>query len=100
MLTINFAWIGLLVVIGIVIFLIHNISGLQLFSNHDYRLVDKFIDKYPDVTPEFMVKSLREQNIENNQEIFAYDRKFKEVNKKLNEIEKKLDELAKKVENG
>lgn len=83
MLTINFAWIGLFIIIGILLFLLHNITGLNLFSKHDNKLFDKFLNKYPDVTEIFCKLPLREQNIENNQEIH-------EINKRLAEIEKRL----------
>ena len=83
MLTINFAWIGLFVVIGILLFLLHNIFGLNLFSKHDNKVIEKFLEKYPDVLPAYMTKGLREQNIENNQEIH-------EILVRLAKIEKRL----------
>ena len=45
--------------------------------------VDKFLDKYPNVSELFINKTAKEQNIENNQEIH-------EINKRLAEIEKRL----------
>jgi len=84
MLTIIFAWIGLFIIIGILLFLLHNITGLNLFSKHDNKLFDKFLNKYPDVAEIFYRLPLREQNIENNQEIH-------EINKRLDAIEKRLN---------
>jgi len=45
--------------------------------------VDKFLEKYPNVSELFINKTAKEQNIENNQEIH-------EINKRLAEIEKRL----------
>ena len=65
------------------------IVGLFSFLNNlshivgNAYMVKSFLKKFPDVLPEFMKKPLREQNIENNQEIH-------EINKRLAEIEKRL----------
>ena len=83
MLTINFAWIGPIILIVILLFLVHNLRGLKLFSNHDNSMFEKFLDKYPDVAPAFMTKGIKEQNIENNQEIH-------EILVRLAKIEKRL----------
>lgn len=71
-------------IIAIVIFLLHNLGGLKLFSRHGQKVIDKFLNKYPDVTEIFCKLPLREQNIENNQEIH-------EINKRLDAIEKRLN---------
>ena len=84
MLTINFAWIGLFIIIGILLFLLHNITGLNLFSRHDNKVIDKFLEKYPNVSELFINKTAKEQNIENNQEIH-------EINKRLDALEKRLN---------
>jgi hypothetical protein len=93
MLTINFAWIGLFIIIGILLFLLHNITGLNLFSRHDQKVIDKFLDKYPDVTEIFCKLPLREQNIENNQEIH-------EINKKLDILQRDMDEVRRTQRGG
>lgn len=91
MLTINFAWIGLFLIIGISLFLIHNIGGLHLFSKHDNRIIDTFISKYPNVTPEFMIMNLRQQNIENNQELWEKDKEIKKIKAQIKDILARLD---------
>lgn len=80
------------ILLGIIIFLLHNLGGLKLFSNHDNKLVGQFVDKFPLVSPEFMKKSAKAQNIENNQEI-------QEINERLEHLEIYVKELNKKIEN-
>lgn len=81
---INLTYIILFLIIAIVIFLFHNFKSLNLFSKHDQKVIDAFLEKYPDVTEIFCKLPLREQNIENNQEIH-------EINKRLDAIEKRLN---------
>lgn len=80
---INLTYIILFLIIAIVIFLFHNFKSLNLFAKHDQKVIDAFLEKYPDVTEIFCKLPLREQNIENNQEIH-------EINKRLAKIEKRL----------
>ena len=80
---INLIYIILFLIIAIVIFLFHNGFSLNLFAKHDQKVIDAFLEKYPDVTEIFCKLPLREQNIENNQEIH-------EINKRLAAIEKRL----------
>ena len=70
--------ICLFAVVGLFSFL-NNL--LQIVGNA--YMVKSFLKKFPDVLPEFMKKPLREQNIENNQEIH-------DINKRLEKIEKRL----------
>lgn len=70
--------ICLFAVVGLFSFL----NNLSHIVGNAY-MVKSFLKKFPDVLPEFMRKPLREQNIENNQEIH-------EINKRLAEIEKRL----------
>lgn len=83
---INLFWILLFFIIAIFLFLIHNFGGLKLFIDKDKDIANKFLDKFPLVSPEFMNKSSKEQNIENNQEIH-------EINKRLDNIQYYLDKL-------
>ena len=73
-----------IIAIGFILF--HNGFSLNLFSKHDSGLFDKFLSKYPDVAPEFMKKGIKEQNIENNQEIH-------ENNKKILVLEQRVERL-------
>ena len=70
--------ICLFAVVGLFSFL----NNLSHIVGNAY-MVKSFLKKFPDVLPEFMKKPLREQNIENNQEIH-------DINKRLEKIEKRL----------
>lgn len=56
------------------------------FKTKDTNVTTNIIDKYPLVSWGFRQKSLREQSIENNQEIH-------EKNKKIDELEQRIDKL-------
>ena len=58
----------------------------------DTDITQDLIQKFDLVKPEFINQPLREQNIENNQEIH-------EINKKLLAIQKDLDEIR-RIQNG
>lgn len=83
---INLFWILFFIILSIFLFLLHNFGGLKLFIDKDKHIADKFLDKFPLVSAEFMNKSSKEQNIENNQEIH-------EINKRLDKIQYYLDKL-------
>lgn len=83
---INLFWILFFIILSIFLFLLHNFGGLKLFIDKDKHIADKFLDKFPLVSTEFMNKSSKEQNIENNQEIH-------EINKRLDKIQYYLDKL-------
>lgn len=83
---INLFWILFLLIVAVFLFLLHNFGGLKLFVDKDRHIADKFLDKFPLVSPEFMNKSSKEQNIENNQEIH-------EINKRLDKMQFYLDRL-------
>lgn len=93
MLTLNFAWIGLLIFLGVAAFLIHSGFNINLFVKKDEHIADKFFDKFPLVSPEFMNKNTVEQNIENNQEIH-------EINIRLYDIEKSIEEIRRTQRGG
>lgn len=69
-----------IILIGIGLFLLHNLGGMKIFSKHDNDFAEKFLDKFPLVNPDFYKKSYKEQAAENNQEIH-------EVNKRLEILE-------------
>lgn len=83
---INLFWILFLLIVAVFLFLLHNFGGLKLFVDKDRHIADKFLDKFPLVSPAFMSKSSKEQNIENNQEIH-------EINKRLDKMQFYLDRL-------
>ena len=105
----NFAWIAIIVIGLVLLFLLkeliyknlRNIS-LKTIINKDIEIVKILTAKFPDVSENFINKTVKEQNVENNQEIH-------EINKKLNRLEtdfydmrenilSKLDALTKRIE--
>ena len=54
--------------------------------------VDKFLDKYPNVSELFINKTAKEQNIENNQEIH-------ELNRKIDTLQDIVDDLKEQPDN-
>lgn len=83
---VNLFWILFLLIVATFLFLLHNLGGLKLFIDKDRHIADKFLDKFSLVSPEFMNKSSKQQNIENNQEIH-------EINKRLDKMQFYLDRL-------
>jgi hypothetical protein len=73
-------YLGFFIVIGIGLFLIHNLGGMKIFSKHDNKMINQFLDKFPLVSPDFYKKTKTEQLAENNQEIH-------EINKRLDSLE-------------
>ena len=53
---------------------------------------------YPDVELDFMQLGLRQQNIENNQEIHDINKRFAETDTTLKEIKEALDKILEKLE--
>ena len=78
-------WLIKIVIICAIVILFYFLKEC-FFKIKDTNITTSLIDKYPLVTPEFMQKNAKEQNIENNQEIH-------EINKKLAELEEKINKL-------
>ena len=93
MLTINLAWIFLFIFLGVVVFLIHSGFNVNLFVKKDEHIADKFLDKFPLVVPDFINKNLREQNIENNQEIHELNKRMEVLEVELSKIQFLLSRL-------
>lgn len=83
---VNFTWILLFLIVCLVLFLIHNGFGTRLFVKKDEKIAEKFLDKFPLVSPEFYKKTKTEQLAENNQEIH-------EINKRLDLKDREIEEL-------
>lgn len=81
---------GIVIVLTIIAFLLHSFGGAKLFIDKDKEIANKFLDKFPLVSSEFINKSTKEQNVENNQEIH-------EINKRLNLMEEAIRIHAKKL---
>lgn len=86
--TINLFWIIVFaLIIGticLISFLFHNGFSLNLFAKHDQKVIDAFLEKYPDVSELFMKLPLRQQNVENNQEIHEILVRLAKIEKRLN----------------
>ena len=80
-------------VLGVTAFLIHSGFNINLFVKKDEHIADKFFEKFPLVSPDFMNKNTVEQNIENNQEIH-------EINIRLYDIEKSIQEIRRTQRGG
>lgn len=77
------ALLGALTLVCLVIFLTYSHKNIGMFARQNNQLVNKLLDKYPLVSENFINKGLREQNVENNQEIH-------EQNERLDAIEEIL----------
>lgn len=78
--------LGIVIFASLFLFLLHNFGGIKLFVDKDKYIANKFFDKFPLVTTDFLNKPLKEQTIENNQEIH-------ELNKKLDKIQYQINQL-------
>lgn len=81
---------GTVIILAIIAFLLHSFSGTKLFIDKDKDITAKFLDKFPLVSPDFINKSAKEQNVENNQEIH-------ELNKHLDLLEEAIRVNAKNI---
>ena len=94
--------ITLTVLLGIIAFLFHDFKGLNLFSKHDNSMIEKFLSKYPDVSPEFIKKDAKAQNVENNQEIHEVNKRLDEQDDKISKIEEnqiKILDMLERLQN-
>jgi hypothetical protein len=89
---------GIFIVLGIAFFLFHNGYIFKSFSKHDSGLFDKFLSKYPNVSLDFINKGVKEQNIENNQEIHEINKRFDKNDKDIKEIKETLDKIIQVIE--
>lgn len=74
------ALLGGLTLLFVIIFLTYSHKNIGMFARQNDKFVNKLLDKFPLVSEEFVNKGLREQNVENNQEIH-------EQNERLDAIE-------------
>lgn len=82
MIEINLFWILVLIVSVVIVFvillgfknLLDNKKDIH-FKNQDTSITSNLIEKFPFVSPDFINKSAKEQNIENNQEIHELNKK-------------------------
>ena len=97
--TINLFWLAIIFLISVIVFLIHSGFNINLFVKKDIHAKDcdsdimqDLIAKFPLVSPDFMQKTIKEQSIENNQEIH-------QINKALITLQKDINEIR-RIQNG
>lgn len=102
---VNLFWILFLLVVAVFLFLLHNGIGINLFIKKDEKIIDKekaiiekFLDKFPLVQPDFITKSAKEQNIENNQEIHEINKKIENINSRINAQNININKVAIKID--
>ncbi len=91
MIEINLFWILVLVVLVVIIFtlligqknLLDNKKDIH-FKDKDISITSDLIAKFPLVSPDFINKSAKEQNVENNQEIHELYKKIEDINSRIN----------------
>lgn len=68
------------------------------FKTKDTNITTNIIDKFPLVSWGFRQKSLKEQNIENNQEIHENNKKIDELEKRINNLEYYMKEMNNNIQ--
>lgn len=63
------------------------------FKTKDTNITTNIVDKFPLVSWGFRQKSLKEQNIENNQEIHENNKKIDELEQRINNLEYYMKEM-------
>lgn len=98
--TISAFWISIFTIVGIIaiviaiaLFLLHSYGGIKLFVKKDESIANKFLDKFPLVSPEFYKKPLKEQNAENNQEIHILNTKIEDFEQRFDRLEYFIQQL-------
>ena len=82
--------LGIIILIGIGLFLLHSGYGTRLFVKKDEKIAEKFLDKFPLVNPDFYDKTAKMRDAENNQEIH-------ELNKRLEVLETNYNYIAEQL---
>lgn len=103
MIEINLFWILVLVVLVVIIFtvllgrknLLDNKKDIH-FKDKDISITSDLIAKFPLVSPDFINKSAKEQNVENNQEIHELNKKIELQNENIDKLIKIVEELSKR----
>lgn len=101
--TINLFWVLTTILLIIITFVI--LAGYKNFldnnkdihfKNQDTSITSDLIAKFPLVSPDFINKSAKEQNVENNQEIHELNKKIELQNKNIDKLIKIVEELSKR----
>lgn len=92
--TINMFWVVVIIAIILIAYFIKEC----FFKTKDSDITNNIIEKYPSVSPLFLNKSIREQNIENNQEIHEINKRFDKTETQINELKETINSLTKVIE--
>lgn len=85
--TVNLFWVILICAIVVLFYFVKEC----FFKDKDTSITTNIIDKFPLVSSNFINKSVKMQNVENNQEIH-------EINKRIDELEVTFEELNKNIQ--
>ena len=100
--------INLYPIFKFILYLLAVFGGFYLLNTVAHLLsnkhtTDKFLEKYPNVSELFINKTEKEQNIENNQEIWEHEKRLKKQEKEITELKRivtQLLEIVEKQQNG
>ena len=92
--TINMFWVVVIIAIILIAYFIKEC----FFKTKDSDITNNIIEKYPSVSPLFLNKTIREQNIENNQEIHEINKRFDKTETQINELKETTNSLTKVIE--
>ena len=92
--TINMFWVVVIIAIILIAYFIKEC----FFKTKDTNITNNILEKYPDVSSLFINKSLKEQNIENNQEIHDINKRFDELERENKILKETLNKNIKIVE--
>lgn len=91
--TIHAFWIVFFVVVVLVAYFVKEC----FFKTKDTDITTNIIDKFPLVSWGFRQKSIKEQNIENNQEIHENNKKLDELEGRVEHLEQYVQEMNNKI---
>lgn len=90
--------LGIVIFASLFLFLLHNFGGIKLFVDKDKYIANKFFDKFPLVAPNFLNKPLKEQTIENNQEIHEINKKIEQLTSSLHAQNANINNLVRIID--
>lgn len=92
--TIHAFWIVFFVVVVLIAYFVKEC----FFKTKDTDITTNIIDKFPLVSWGFRQKSIKEQNIENNQEIHENNKKILELEHRIEHLEYCFKEMNKNIQ--
>lgn len=105
MIEINLFWILVLIVLVVIVFviligfknLLDNKKDIH-FKDKDISITSDLIAKFPLVSPDFINKSARMQNVENNQEIHELNKRIETLDSRIHAQNANINKLVAVVE--